>query len=165
MLLHLYQTTGGESWRYKYGWDEDGSAEDTDPGGWSGGGWWGMTTNAEGRVVKLELGSNNLVGESWQLLKLCNMLVLQIGATMRTYPFLVYRTNSKVSLKKSAYRCVLSSRESRGTCVCAENGDLIRPNVSKRGYGISDKDTVENNMPVMFDPTLGTSDTLYVFMK
>ncbi|CAM9956223.1 unnamed protein product [Ectocarpus sp. 12 AP-2014] len=45
-LLHFYRTTGGESWTCKDGWAEN--ADDL-------GSWHGVTTNAEGRVVKLEL--------------------------------------------------------------------------------------------------------------
>lgn len=61
VLLHLYKTTGGESWWKKDGWAENA----TDLGSW-----YGVTTNAEGRVVKLELkkktreGGNGLVGEN-----------------------------------------------------------------------------------------------------
>ncbi|CBJ25495.1 LRR-GTPase of the ROCO family [Ectocarpus siliculosus] len=45
-LLHFYRTAGGESWTCKDGWAEN--ADDL-------GSWHGVTTNAEGRVVKLEL--------------------------------------------------------------------------------------------------------------
>lgn len=46
MLLRLYRTSGGESWSRQDGWAEN--EDDL-------GGWFGVTTNAEGRVVKLEL--------------------------------------------------------------------------------------------------------------
>lgn len=46
VLLHLYKTTEGKSWYSKDGWAQ----EDADLGSW-----WGVTTNADGRVVKLEL--------------------------------------------------------------------------------------------------------------
>lgn len=62
VLLRLYQATGGGSWKHQDGWAEN--AADL-------GSWYGVTTNAEGRVVKLELGEgkgresgNNLVGEN-----------------------------------------------------------------------------------------------------
>ncbi|CAN0053544.1 unnamed protein product [Pylaiella littoralis] len=53
VLLLLYQTTGGESWDRKEGWAEN--AADL-------GSWHGVTTNADGRVVKLELKFLNLTG-------------------------------------------------------------------------------------------------------
>lgn len=46
MLLHLYHTTGGASWSSQDGWAED--EDDL-------GRWFGVTANAGGRVVKLEL--------------------------------------------------------------------------------------------------------------
>ena len=63
VLLHLYRTTCGESWKYRDGWAEN--AEDLSS-------WYGVTTDENGRVVKLELQGkeierqfrgNNLVGE------------------------------------------------------------------------------------------------------
>lgn len=64
MLLHLYHTTGGGSWKYQTGWAEN--AENL-------GSWYGVTTNGDDRVVKLELQGNyrdlrftgnNVVGET-----------------------------------------------------------------------------------------------------
>ncbi|CAN0353599.1 unnamed protein product [Pylaiella littoralis] len=53
VLLLLHQTTDGESWIRKEGWAQNA----TDLGSWHG-----VTTNADGRVVKLELKSLNLAG-------------------------------------------------------------------------------------------------------
>ncbi|CAM9968462.1 unnamed protein product [Pylaiella littoralis] len=53
VLLRLYQMTDGESWRRKKGWAENA----TDLGSWRG-----VTTNADGRVVKLKLQYLNLRG-------------------------------------------------------------------------------------------------------
>eukprot|EP00903_Cladosiphon_okamuranus_P012257 g11495.t1 len=46
VLLHLYRTTRGESWKYRDGWEEN--AADL-------GSWYGVTTDEDGRVEKLEL--------------------------------------------------------------------------------------------------------------
>ena len=46
MLLHLYRTTCGDSWKYRDGWAEN--AQDLSS-------WYGVTTNEDGRVEKLEL--------------------------------------------------------------------------------------------------------------
>ncbi|CAN0357944.1 unnamed protein product [Ectocarpus sp. 12 AP-2014] len=46
VLLQFFRLTGGESWTHQEGWAKH--ADDLD-------GWYGVTTNAEGRVVKLEL--------------------------------------------------------------------------------------------------------------
>lgn len=51
VLLHFYQTTGGGSWKYQTGWEEN--AENL-------GSWYGVTTNRNDRVVKLELQGNYL---------------------------------------------------------------------------------------------------------
>ncbi|CAM9834987.1 unnamed protein product, partial [Ectocarpus sp. 6 AP-2014] len=45
VLLHFFRSTGGESWTHQEGWAEN--ADDL-------GSWCGVTSNAEGRVVKLE---------------------------------------------------------------------------------------------------------------
>lgn len=66
VLLHFYRTTRGESWKCQVGWAEN--AEDL-------GSWYGVTTNEDGRVVKLELQGdyiklrftgNNVVGEIYE---------------------------------------------------------------------------------------------------
>eukprot|EP00752_Nemacystus_decipiens_P009015 g8047.t2 len=46
VLLHLYRTTCGGSWKYRGGWAENAH----DPSSW-----YGVTTNEDGRVEKLEL--------------------------------------------------------------------------------------------------------------
>lgn len=46
VLLHFYQTTGGEDWTHQEGWAENASDL---------GSWFGVTVNGEGRVEKLEL--------------------------------------------------------------------------------------------------------------
>ncbi|CAM9384351.1 unnamed protein product, partial [Ectocarpus sp. 8 AP-2014] len=46
VLLHFFRTTGGELWTHQDGWAEN--ADDLDS-------WYGVTINAEGRVVKLEV--------------------------------------------------------------------------------------------------------------
>ncbi|CBN78377.1 LRR-GTPase of the ROCO family, putative pseudogene (Partial), partial [Ectocarpus siliculosus] len=46
VLLHFFRSTGGESWTHQEGWAEN--ADDL-------GSWYGVMSNAEGRVVKLEL--------------------------------------------------------------------------------------------------------------
>ncbi|CAM9487752.1 unnamed protein product [Scytosiphon promiscuus] len=46
VLLRFYRTTGGRSWTHRKGWEEN--AIDL-------GSWYGVTTNREGRVVKLDL--------------------------------------------------------------------------------------------------------------
>ncbi|CAN0410607.1 unnamed protein product [Ectocarpus sp. 8 AP-2014] len=65
VLLHFFRSTGGESWTHQEGWAEN--ADDL-------GSWHGVTSNAEGRVVKLELHGerdefdiptgNNVIGET-----------------------------------------------------------------------------------------------------
>ncbi|CAN0427132.1 unnamed protein product, partial [Pylaiella littoralis] len=64
VLLRLYHTTGGESWRRKRGWAENATHRTE---GWAEnathlGSWRGVTINADGRVVKLELNRLNLTG-------------------------------------------------------------------------------------------------------
>lgn len=63
VLLHLYHTTGGESWKFRDGWAENAADLST---------WYGVETNEDGRVVTLELcgeyaglrvAGNNLNGE------------------------------------------------------------------------------------------------------
>ncbi|CAN0334539.1 unnamed protein product, partial [Scytosiphon promiscuus] len=46
VLLRFYRTTGGRSWTHRKGWEEN--AIDL-------GSWYGVTTNREGRVVKLDI--------------------------------------------------------------------------------------------------------------
>ncbi|CAM9749420.1 unnamed protein product [Ectocarpus sp. 4 AP-2014] len=46
VLLHFFRSTGGESWTHQEGWAQN--ADDL-------GSWYGVTSNADGRVVKLEL--------------------------------------------------------------------------------------------------------------
>ncbi|CAM9844456.1 unnamed protein product, partial [Scytosiphon promiscuus] len=53
VLLRFYRTTHGESWTDRDGWEED--AADL-------GSWHGVTTNTDGRVVKLELGEEYTYG-------------------------------------------------------------------------------------------------------
>ncbi|CAN0286465.1 unnamed protein product, partial [Scytosiphon promiscuus] len=51
--LRFYRTTHGESWTDRDGWEED--APDL-------GSWHGVTTNTDGRVIKLELGEEYTLG-------------------------------------------------------------------------------------------------------
>ncbi|CAN0516261.1 unnamed protein product, partial [Ectocarpus sp. 12 AP-2014] len=54
VLLHFFRFTSGESWTRQEGWAEN--ADDL-------GSWYGVTSNADGRVVKLELrGEKNSIG-------------------------------------------------------------------------------------------------------
>ncbi|CAN0293325.1 unnamed protein product, partial [Scytosiphon promiscuus] len=53
VLLRFYRTTHGESWTDRDGWEKD--APDL-------GSWHGVTTNTDGRVVKLELGEGRTYG-------------------------------------------------------------------------------------------------------
>ncbi|CAB1115806.1 unnamed protein product [Ectocarpus sp. CCAP 1310/34] len=46
VLLHFFRSTGGNCWTHQEGWAEN--ADDL-------GSWYGVTTNADGRVVKMEL--------------------------------------------------------------------------------------------------------------
>lgn len=62
VLCHLYRTTGGDSWSRQDGWAQNDADLST---------WFGVTTNADGRVIMLELDEqgvamtrgNNLCGE------------------------------------------------------------------------------------------------------
>lgn len=54
LLVHLYQVTDGSNWRNIEDWL---SSKDLEY-------WRGVTVNEEGRVVKLDLGGNNLCGEN-----------------------------------------------------------------------------------------------------
>ncbi|CAB1104970.1 unnamed protein product [Ectocarpus sp. CCAP 1310/34] len=51
VLLHFFRSTGGNCWTHQEGWAEN--ADDL-------GSWYGVTSNAEGRVVKLELHGERL---------------------------------------------------------------------------------------------------------
>ena len=53
-LIALYKATGGDSWHNKEGWCTDAPL----------GEWFGVVTNDQGSVVKLELYLNNLKGEA-----------------------------------------------------------------------------------------------------
>lgn len=46
MLLSVYRTTGGESWKRRDGWEENTNDLSR---------WFGVSVNGKGRVVKLEL--------------------------------------------------------------------------------------------------------------
>ncbi|CAN0237236.1 unnamed protein product, partial [Scytosiphon promiscuus] len=46
VLLRFFRTTHGYSWTYRDGWEEDAADLSS---------WHGVTTNTNGRVVKLEL--------------------------------------------------------------------------------------------------------------
>ncbi|CAM9271736.1 unnamed protein product, partial [Sphacelaria rigidula] len=52
-LLDLYNETGGPYWKNNRGWQDN----DLDLRNW-----YGVTTDSDGRVVKLELFGNNLRG-------------------------------------------------------------------------------------------------------
>lgn len=52
-LKALYESTGGESWTKKDGWNSTRAISE----------WYGVSCNAEGRVVGLNLSGNNLVGQ------------------------------------------------------------------------------------------------------
>ena len=56
-LLALYSATGGDNWTQKGNWDSEGCPCDPDAP------WYGVTCNEEGKVVKLDLSQNNLVGD------------------------------------------------------------------------------------------------------
>lgn len=55
VLRCLFEATGGESWTNQRGWATN---EDVD-------GWFGVTTNIESRVVRLDLRHNNLRGKHY----------------------------------------------------------------------------------------------------
>ncbi|CAB1106361.1 unnamed protein product [Ectocarpus sp. CCAP 1310/34] len=51
-LVAMYRATGGEKWSTSQNWDTDSDLKT----------WHGVNVNDQGRVVKLELGFNNLEG-------------------------------------------------------------------------------------------------------
>ena len=51
-LVALFKSCGGEDWKHNDGWMTDADL----------GEWWGVTVDAEGRVIRLDLTRNNLAG-------------------------------------------------------------------------------------------------------
>lgn len=58
VLLELFRATNGPSWRIKDGWDTNASISS----------WFGVTTDGDGRIVRLDLSDNKLKGEASILL-------------------------------------------------------------------------------------------------
>jgi len=52
ILLVLYRSTGGANWKKRTNWGTDAHLR----------AWYGVGVNDQGRVVKLDLGQNNLEG-------------------------------------------------------------------------------------------------------
>lgn len=52
VLLALYNATDGANWTIKTNWDTDANLSD----------WYGVKVDDQSRVVKLDLGNNNLRG-------------------------------------------------------------------------------------------------------
>ena len=68
-LVALYEATGGPNWNNNENWLSPGKI----------GEWYGVTTNANGRVIELNLGGNSLIGElSPELGNLTNLVTLSI---------------------------------------------------------------------------------------
>ena len=69
-LVALYNATGGADWTDNTNWLSDGPLDD----------WYGVTTDANGRVTELNLGDNDLAGEiSAELGNLANLRELRLG--------------------------------------------------------------------------------------
>ncbi len=70
VLERLYETAGGSDWTNSNGWIETPALDE----------WYGLSANSLGRVVTLDLTSNNLVGElPTDLGALTELTVLRIG--------------------------------------------------------------------------------------
>ena len=69
-LVALYNATGGADWTDNTNWLSDGPLDD----------WYGVTTDANGRVTELNLGDNHLAGEMpAELGNLANLRELRLG--------------------------------------------------------------------------------------
>lgn len=70
-LIELYDSTGGEDWFNKDGWQEGAAGESCDPCNWNGRTWYGLECN-NGRVICIDLdgfvnckaGENNTLGNN-----------------------------------------------------------------------------------------------------
>ena len=77
ILVSLYETTGGRNWRYSDNWLTDAPLED----------WYGLETDASGRVVELILRDNNLTGPiPVELGDLANLTYLSLTRNNLTGP-------------------------------------------------------------------------------
>ena len=76
-LVALYEATGGPNWRNSENWLTDAPLGD----------WYGVDTDAEGRVSWLELAANSLTGPiPPELGNLANLTVLELGVNSLTGP-------------------------------------------------------------------------------
>jgi len=70
-LMELYKATNGDQWKNNNGWGTDGPLNS----------WYGIETNGSGRVTKIDLWKNNLVGKieevSWEQLNKVKELYLK----------------------------------------------------------------------------------------
>ncbi|MDE2715522.1 MAG: hypothetical protein OXI33_00710 [Chloroflexota bacterium] len=74
-LVRLYEATDGPHWTNSTNWTTDGQTDAAPLGDWHG-----VTTDASGRVTRLELGGNNLTGAlPGELGNLANLTVLDLS--------------------------------------------------------------------------------------
>ena len=132
VLKLLYETTGGPDWTNSGGWLETPALDE----------WYGVTTDALGRVVTLDLSRNGLAGElTANLGDLNRMTGLRIGGNALTGPLPL--SLARVPLKEFHYA---------DTELCARPGDAFQTWLSgiplHQGTGIqceplSDRDILE----------------------
>ena len=132
VLKLLYETTGGPDWTNSGGWLETPALDE----------WYGVTTDALGRVVTLDLSRNGLAGHLPGILAgLAHMTGLRIGGNALTGPLPL--SLARVPLKEFHYA---------DTELCARPGDAFQTWLSgiplHQGTGIqceplSDRDILE----------------------
>lgn len=99
VLLELFRATNGPSWRVKKGWNTGESLES----------WHGVAVDEDGRVVKLELPSNNLRGEALALSLLMKSQMAGTGFTASTTSVRVKSERDGLTIATAVY-CIPRNR-------------------------------------------------------